>query len=76
MVYNAKDILECIDDIANGKYIFKIKINFEDGDVEQVERIVFDLRDKYIGIISKSQVRIINIKKQGNQIVFLYTIPE
>jgi len=54
-----------MDLIKEKKYIFKIQINFEDGP-ETIERIVFDLADKYCALLSKTSIKILNIKYGEN----------
>ena len=40
--------------ISMNKYLFKFKINDESLKVDRPERIIFDLRDRYVGVASKN----------------------
>jgi hypothetical protein len=75
IVYNSSNILECMKFIEHKKHIFKLKIPFDDNE-QEIERIVFDLRDKYLALVSKTQIRVVTIHKKQASCDFVYTIPE
>ena len=75
-IFHSDNMYKCLDKIAQGKPHFKIRIHFDDDVENSINRIVFDANYKFIAIISKQQIRIVNLKKKENQTVFLYTIPE
>ena len=52
-VYNSSNIIECLDLIERKKHIFKLRISDDDKE-EPIERIIFDQRDKYLALISKT----------------------
>lgn len=51
-IYNAKDIKKCFKDIFEGKTIFKFVI--DDENFEDAEKLIFDLKEKYIAVSSQT----------------------
>ena len=75
-VYDSNDINQCFEAIKRDEYLWKFTISEET--FEKVERIIFDLRNKYIAMVSDSQIVIYELVKGNvsNEPFQRYTIDE
>lgn len=64
-VYTSKDIKQCFRDIKDGAALYTFKINDENFDA--AERIIFDLREKWVAVVSKAQIIFFNLKDENER---------
>ena len=53
-VYDAKDIKKCISNIEKNIILYSFKI--DDGQFDTAHRIVFDLQERFVAIVTKVQI--------------------
>ena len=60
-VFNSEDMNKCLDDIQNGKPLFKVSLNAnQDGGARIMK---FDINDKYIAVASRTSIKIFSLEK-------------
>ena len=64
-VYDSEDITKCLNMIEKQKHKFQLKINFDDRS-EPIDKIVFDLHDKFCALVSKTKIKVLNLYDREN----------